>query len=145
MLTKTSKNTHFKEGDPVYYKNFHKTSMLQNNWRPNFRIIEQKGPVSFIIKDQLSGSTVKAHADQMRLAHIEEWELPKDKTGRVLRKTTYVVPPQDEDSESSEDSSAETNLQKLVKRRRQERDTTADEDDTLLNREIRSRMLKTYL
>ena len=125
-----SKDTSFNIGDPVYYKNFRKTSKLQSNWRPYFRIIEQKGPVSFVINDQLSGQTVKAHAEQLRLANIEEWEIPKGNSGRNLRQTAYVVPPNDPDSNSSDESEMkEQPTQKIIKRRRQERDASTDEDD----------------
>ena len=48
----------FKVGDAIFYKNYNKATELQSNWRPFFRIIEKKGPVSFIIKDQLSGRTI---------------------------------------------------------------------------------------
>lgn len=127
---KKSKSVEFSVGDPVYYKNYQKTNKLQNNWRAYFRIIEQKGPVSFIIKDQLSGRTIKAHAEQLRLADIAEWEIPSGKETRVLRKTTLVVPPEVHDSESSEESEAdEVPLQKVIKRRRQERYVSSDEDD----------------
>ena len=125
-----SKDTIFNIGDPVYYKNFRKTSKLQSNWRPYFRIIEQKGPVSFVIKDQLSGQTAKAHAEQLRLADIEEWDIPKDKLGRNLRRAAYVVPPNDPHSNSSDESEMEQQpTQKMIKRRRQERDASTDEDD----------------
>ena len=115
-----SKVTSFNIEDPVYYKNFCKTSKLQSNWRPYFCITEQKGPVSFVIKDQFSGQTVKAHAEQMRLANIEEWEIPKDTSSRNLRQAAYVVPPNDPDSNSSDGSEMEEQpTQKIIKRRRQ--------------------------
>lgn len=146
-----SKDTSFNIGDPVYYKNFRKTSKLQSNWRPYFRIIEQKGPVSFVIKDQLSGQTVKAHAEQLRLANIEEWEIPKDTSGRKLRQAAYAVPPDDPDSSSSDESEMEEQpMQKIIKRRRQERLASTDEDDIplmelakrLKERDARNRTVK---
>jgi hypothetical protein len=138
---KSSIDTPFSVGDPVYYKNFRKSNKLEQNWHPYFRIIEQKGPVSFVIKDQLSGRTVKAHADQIRLANIDDWEIPKDQQGRAIRKTTYVVPPDNSDSEGSEEHRSDmgddfvhqnTNAprsDKHIKRYRQERDLSSDEED----------------
>ena len=120
----------FKVGDTIFYKNYNKATKLQSNWRYFFRIIEKKGPVSFIIKDQLSDRTIKAHADQIHLAPVDEWEIPKDKLGRNLRKTNYVVPPEASESSNSEpESSHTTPIQKIVKRKRQERDTSDEEDD----------------
>ena len=113
-----------------FTKNYNKATKLQSNWRPFFRIIEKKGPVCFIIKDQLSGRTIKAHADQVHLAPVDEWEIPKDKLGRNLRKTNYVVPPEASESNNSEqETSHMTPIQKIVKRKRQERDSSEEEDD----------------
>ena len=120
----------FKVGDAIFYKNYNKATKLQSNWRPFFRLIEKKGPVSFIIKDQLSGRTIKAHVDQIHLAPVDEWEIPKDKLGRNLRKTNYVVPPEASESSNSEpESSHTTPIQKILKRKRQERDSLDEEDD----------------
>ena len=44
------KPNEFKVGDHVYYKNHNKSNKLENNWKTQFIIIEQKGPVSFVIK-----------------------------------------------------------------------------------------------
>jgi hypothetical protein len=56
----------FQIGDPVYYKNHRKTSKLQNNWKPYYRIIDQITPVTCIIKNQLDGATVQLHANHLR-------------------------------------------------------------------------------
>ena len=78
----------------------------------------------------MSGQTAKAHAEQLRLADIEEWDIPKDKLGRNLRRAAYVVPPNDPHSNSSDESEMEQQpTQKMIKRRRQERDASTDEDD----------------
>ena len=72
----------------------------------------------------------KVHAEQLRLANIEEGEIPKDNLGRKLRQGAYVVPPNDPDSNSSDESEMEQEpTQKMIKRRRQERDASTDEDD----------------
>ncbi|CAC5387939.1 unnamed protein product [Mytilus coruscus] len=41
------------------------------------RIIELTSPVSFILKNQLDGTTTKAHAEQIRLAKLD-WEIPNN-------------------------------------------------------------------
>ena len=56
----------FQIGDPVYYKNFNKKNKLDVRWRPYFRIIEKTSDVTFLIKNQLDGTTTKAHAEQLR-------------------------------------------------------------------------------
>ena len=71
---------------------------------PYYRIIEKKGPVSFVIKTQLDGSTTKAYAGDIRLANIDDWQISKDANNRRLRDATYVIPPQPSDSEAESDS-----------------------------------------
>ncbi|CAG2228657.1 unnamed protein product [Mytilus edulis] len=63
----------FKIGDPVYCKNHLKKNKLDNRWTPYFRIVDQTSPVSFMIKDQLTGVVRKAHAEHLRIAKIDEW------------------------------------------------------------------------
>jgi hypothetical protein len=85
-----------KIGDPVYYKNNQRQSKLQSKWKPFYRIIEQISPVTFRIKNQLDGKVTKAHKELLRLAKLDEWEIPKNDQGRPLRKAAYVVPPESE-------------------------------------------------
>ena len=75
---KNAQRVEFKVGSPVYYKNFRRTSKFAPNFLPYNRIIEQKGPVTFIIKSQLDGTTTKATADQLRLANLDWGELRKE-------------------------------------------------------------------
>lgn len=97
-------------------------------WKPFYRVIEKKGPVTYIIKNQLDGSTSKVHAEMLRLANIEDWNVSKN-TGQRLRDAAYVVPP--ETSESSSDSDAEINvpLDRLAQKYRHEREDSDSEDD----------------
>ena len=44
-------------GDSVFYKNHQTKGKLDLKWKPYYRIIEKKGPVSYIIKNQLDGVT----------------------------------------------------------------------------------------
>ncbi|ESP04171.1 hypothetical protein LOTGIDRAFT_237470 [Lottia gigantea] len=76
---KNTKNIEFKVGDPVYYKNFLRKNKLEDRWTPYYRIVEKTSSVSYRIKSQLTGKkTTKAHAEQLRLAKIDEWDIPTD-------------------------------------------------------------------
>jgi len=56
------------------------------------------------------------------MATLEEWSIPKEKMGRPLRKSTYVVPPEEADEESYDaDTEDELPLRKVVDRMRKER------------------------
>ncbi|XP_069114496.1 uncharacterized protein [Argopecten irradians] len=99
------------------------------------RIIEQTGPVSFKVRNQLTGEVTKTHARHLRIANVDEWELPKDNIGRPLRKSTYVVPPES----SSEESEEETSLKRVIRYRRQERSDSDSGDDIPLM-ELRQRL-----
>ena len=75
---RNSKCTDFQEGDPVYVKQQQQKSKLQGRWQPYYRSIEKTTPVSFRIKNQLDGTVTKAHAEHLRLANVDEWDIPKD-------------------------------------------------------------------
>jgi hypothetical protein len=122
-----SKEEHFQVGDPVYLKNHRRTSKFDNKWTPYYRIIEQTGPLSFIVKNQLNGVTTKTHARHIRPANIAEWPEPKPTERRLLRKSNYVVPP--EDSEEEGETEEMTALERAVRFKRQERADSSDEDD----------------
>ena len=135
---RNSKEENFQIGDPVYLKDHRRTNKLDIKWRPFFRITDQTGKLSFVCRNQLDGTTTKTHARHMRHAKIDEWKVPRDTEGRLLRRSTYVVPPEDESSAEEET----TPLQKIVRHKQQERDGSRDEDDipTMeLRRRLRSR------
>lgn len=118
-------------GDPVYYKNHLRKNKLENRWTPYYRIIDQTSPVSFIIKNQLTGTTTKAHAEHLRFAKIDIWDIPKDNNNKRLRKTTYVAPPDSStEMEVDSDSDSEYNipLAKLVEKNRKERDNSSGKE-----------------
>ncbi|CAC5415478.1 unnamed protein product [Mytilus coruscus] len=124
----------------VFYRNHLRKSKLDSKWKPFYRIIEQRSPVSFIIKNQLNGNTTKVHAQHLKPAPVNKWTIPKlgqaDKD-KQLRKTTYVVPPESSDKESenetdSENSSmegVEQTRDKLIRRYKNERESSSGEDD----------------
>ncbi|KAK7088948.1 hypothetical protein V1264_024660 [Littorina saxatilis] len=127
---KNSKPVEIKVGDPVYYKHHQRKSKLQSKWKPYFRVVEQPTPVTFVIRNQLDDKTTRVHAEHLRLAKIDDWQIPKDNLGRPRRNVTYVVPPEDSstDKQSSE-SERETPLATLAKKYRQEREGSSQEDD----------------
>ena len=128
---KNRKMVEFKIGDPVFYRK-HIHSKLDLKWEPFYRIIEQCSPVNYVIKNQLDGKTVKVHAEHIKLAKVNEWQIPKTATGRPRRIAAYVVPPESDHSDTSGESSNSdsTNIQlKLAKKYRRERENTSDEED----------------
>ena len=143
-INSKAKDVTLKIGDPVYYRNHARKSKLDPKWQPYYPILEQTSPVTFVIKNQLDGSTVKVHAQHLRYADINEWELPKDKTGKRLRPSNYVVPPN-----TSSSSESDSDLGHCPKRRgyvteryRRARSDSSSEDDiplAELRDKIRSR------
>ena len=87
-------------GDPEYYKVHARQGKLGMRWRPYYRIVRKTGPVSFIIWDQIRGTMKRAHANDLKLAEIEEWKAPKIKEpDKTFRRPTWVVPPPETDSD----------------------------------------------
>ena len=56
----------------MYYKIHLRDGKLDQKWSPCYRIVEQSGPVSFIIWDQLTGKVRSVHTNDIKLAEIEE-------------------------------------------------------------------------
>jgi pterin-4a-carbinolamine dehydratase len=66
-----------------------------------------------MIKNQLTGKTTKAHAEQIRLASLE-WKIPKQAHKLNLRNPTMAVPVEtDSDITSSSESNDHTPLAKI--------------------------------
>ena len=99
---RNSKEENFQIGDPVYLRNHRRTNKRDIKWRPFFRTTDQTEKLSFVCRNQLDGSTTKFHARHMRHAKIDEWKVPQDTEGRMLRRSTSVVPPEDESSSEEE-------------------------------------------
>ena len=49
---RNSKAVEFEIGDPVNYKNNKRINKFALKWKPFYRVIEKKGPVTYIIKNQ---------------------------------------------------------------------------------------------
>lgn len=128
---RNTKRVEFRLGDPVYLKNHQRKSKLQSKWKPFYRIIEIKSPVTFIVKNQLDGTTTKTHAEHIRLANIDEWEIPKRTNARPMRRANYVVPPDSESGSSSSESDSEDDipLATLIKRKKKENENSDSESD----------------
>ena len=45
------------------YNKKQRDGILGQKWKPFYRIIEKTGPVSYIIKNQLDGSSSRAYAE----------------------------------------------------------------------------------
>ena len=77
-------------------------------------------PVSFKIRNKLDGIIAKADVEHLRLANVDEWDIPKDNTDKPIRKANYVINPDisDSDSISSETSEDNIPLNKITKRYR---------------------------
>ena len=126
-----TKTIEFRVGDPVYYKNNQRKGKLDLKWKPYYRILEKRGPVTYVIKNQR-----KVNVEMLRLANIEDWQISKDENDKRLRDAAYVIPPEPSDSDS--DSDPVMNLP-LAKRYRHERETSEDEEDIPLL-ELRNRL-----
>ena len=139
---KRSEDVQLQVGDPVYLKNNRRKNKLDKKWLPYYRIIKQTGPVSFVVKDQLTGTTTKCHARQLRLADITLWPTTvNNDSARPMRRTNYVVPPVDE--ESSEEEVPEP-LEREVRHKQRERENSEDEEDiplAELQRRIRAKKI----
>ena len=130
-----TKDVKFKVGYLVYYKNHHKRGKLDVCWRPYYAVIENTGPVSYRIRNQLTGSVTKAHAEHLRAASIEEWEIPT--SVRPLRKIALAAPIDSSDSNTdSETEKADFPVHKCQHRR----ENSDDESDVpLMERRIVTR------
>ena len=68
------------------------------------------------------------HAENIRKAHVDEWQTPNVGEGQLLRKTNYVIAPcSDESSSSSENSEDNMPLSRLAQRYRNKHDNSEDE------------------
>ena len=83
-----------------------------------------------MIRNQLDGTIVKVHVEHLRKANLDDWEIPKDNSGKPSKKATYVVPPEDSDTDSNSDNMGSKNvLAKLAKKYRKENENSDEEDD----------------
>ena len=121
----------FKVGDLVFYRKHARTGKQDIKWETFYRVTECKSPVTYVIRNQLEGKTVKVHARHLKLAKVDNWEIPKTSEGRPICKAVYVLPPPDIDKNSSDFSASESvNPQrKLAAKYCREREDSDDEED----------------
>ena len=127
---RNAKNVTFEIGDPVFYKNNRTRGKLDAKWKPYYRVIDKTGPVSYVIKNQLDGSTSRVHVEMLRPAKLDWDEIePLGNENRPMRKTQYVVPPESvSDSESTVDSDEDVPVRQLINRYKRERENSDSED-----------------
>ena len=91
-------------------------------WRPYYLVVEKTGPVSYRIRDQLTGSVSKAHSEHLRAASTEKWEIPT--TERPLR---IIVSAASVESSDSDSESGAEQADFPVRRYRHKREKSDDE------------------
>ena len=124
-----SKPVDLQVGDPVYYKRHQRRNKLEGKWQPYYRVAEKTSPVTYVIRNQLDGVAVKVHAEHLRLAKVEEWEIPTSDSRKPYRRAAYVVPPQESSKESSSsESEGGDPLPKIAQWYRRERDNSSEEE-----------------
>ena len=125
-----SKQVDCQVGDPVYYKRHQRRNKLEGKWQPYYRVVEKTSPVTYVIRNQLDGVAVKVHAEHLRLARVEEWEIPTNDSKKPYRRAAYVVPPQESSEESSSsESEGGDPLPKIARWYRRERDDSSEEEN----------------
>ena len=91
--------------------------------------MEKTSPVSFHLKNQLDGSVAKDHAENIRSANTDNWEIPKDRKGRLTRKARFVAPLSSSSDEGDNELSDDKRpLSKIAKKYRRESETSSEED-----------------
>lgn len=76
---------------------------------------------------------MKCHAEQIRLANITDWPIPKDDdNGRPIRNARFVESPVSSDTEDAEEI-PDTVLPQVAKNVRKEREDSLSESDIPLS------------
>ena len=137
--TGNGKDPEIQVGSPVYLRNFLRKNKLDDKWVPYYRVIEQTGPVSYLLKNQLSGTTVKAHGRHLKLAKLD-WQVPETNREGLRRARLAVVP---DEADEQPEKPCRRNI--AIERRRVEREDSSDEEDLIplseLQRRLRAREL----
>ena len=67
-INKNRKEVVLKIGDPVHHKVHLRQGKLDKRWDPYYRVIDQTGPVTFIIWDQIRRKVKRSHVNDLKLA-----------------------------------------------------------------------------
>uniref|UniRef100_A0A8W8IKX2 Novel STAND NTPase 3 domain-containing protein n=1 Tax=Magallana gigas TaxID=29159 RepID=A0A8W8IKX2_MAGGI len=108
---------------------------------PNLDLVVEQSQDQDLTRLKLHGSTRKTHANDIRLANVDQWTVPSDNRPRMLRRAQYAEPPNTDDP-SSGTSSEDEGPEALDDKFRDERTDSSDEDDiplAELQRRIRHR------
>ena len=98
----------FEVGEAVFLYNPMRKHKLEKKWLPFFRIMEQTGPVNFVIRNQVNGAIRRVHSSQIQRANLE-WTIPAFvSTKRPLRKTRLAVDPGSDGSFASDEADSES-------------------------------------
>ena len=114
----------------MYLKNNHKQDKLDPNWILHFRILQQTGSSSYIVKHQVTGTTRRVHTDHLRLANVDnQWEDPdrsfaKRATQNALHDLIDIV--SDPSSSESEISEAYQSDDELVTSKTSDHETETE-------------------
>ena len=134
---KGAKPVEFKVGDPVFLRNFTKGNKLQSNWQPYYRVTKQTSPVSYIIRNQLDNTERKVQGRNLKLAHTDDWDIPKN-AGKPIRRVTLAAPPDtsddasdDESGSSSWDSEDNIPLAQIIRRKRREFSSSGSDEENM--------------
>ena len=79
-----------------------------------FRIVEQTGPVKFVIWDQMSGRVKRAHANELKLAKVNGWQNPNPKGKERKKRRLIVAGPEDIETESEIEDEGEIHFNRLA-------------------------------
>ena len=112
----------------MYLKNHIRKSKLDRRWNPYWRIIKKTSPETFLIRNQLDCKTTKTHAEHLRKADIEEWDIPMNTEDKPKRRAAYVIPPDESETDDSSDDES-VPLAKLAERYIKERENSDNEDN----------------
>lgn len=90
----------YEVGDPVFVYDNSRDCKLNNRWMTHYRVMKQTSPVSFVVRNQLTGDVRRVHAEDLQKADLTEWPMPTPR--KKLRRAQYVVDPHTSDSDDTE-------------------------------------------
>ena len=100
-----AKMSSFEVGDPIYLRNYVRANKLDKKWMPYFRVIGRRGPVSYLVQNQLTGKTQRVHVGDMQKARgSDAWKV---ETKPINDKGARNVIPESDTDEESVDSEEE--------------------------------------
>ena len=81
----------------MYIYNNAKNTKHEPRWLPYQRIFKKNGPVSYVVRDQMSGKLKRVHAQHLKPANLSKWYVPpKDPK---IRKSRLAYAPSTHESD----------------------------------------------